>query len=89
MNIAQRKRRSVEITNKEEENILRTQRIRTEKKKAQEKERRQLKLEKLSSIPIIYSEEDLCLEINKIENDKSKTIPGKEKKKLELLKKNK
>ena len=41
VNIAQRKRRSVEITNKEEENILRTQRIRkieSEKKKAQEKE---------------------------------------------------
>ena len=91
VNIAQRKRRSVKITNKEEENILRTQRIRkieSEKKKAQEKEeRRQLELEKLTSIPIIYSEEDLCLEINKIEHDKSNTIPGKEKKKLELLKK--
>ena len=41
VNIAQRKQRSVEITNKEEENIVRTQRIRkieSEKKKAQEKE---------------------------------------------------
>ena len=56
-------------------------------KKAQEKEeRRQIEIEKLTSIQIIDTVEDLHKEITKIDQDKSSTIPGKEKKKLELLK---
>ena len=56
-----------------------------DRKKAEEKEqRRQAEIEKLSQIPIINTVETLHQEIHKINNDVSSTIPGKEKKKLEL-----
>ena len=90
LTLAQKKRKSVEIVTREEENILREQRkkkMEEETKKAKEKEdRRQAEMEKLSSIPIIKSAEELQSEITKIEQDSSCTIPGKCKKRLELLK---
>ena len=57
-----------------------------EKKKAEEKEtRRQVEIEKLRTIPIIETVQQLQEELDKIEQDKI-TIPAKQNKKLELLK---
>lgn len=87
INLAQKKRTEVEFTTRKEEHILREKRIEVERKKAKEKEeRRQSELDKLRSIPIIKTIQELQLEISKIQEDKTCTIPGKEKKKMELLK---
>lgn len=90
INMAQEKRKSVEMTAQKEEELLREKRIKKmemESKKAKEKEeRRHIELEKLSSIPLITTVQQLQREIDKIEANQSWTIPGKEKNKLELLK---
>lgn len=73
---------------REEESILREQRIKKmeeEVKKAKEKEdRRQIEVEKLSSIPIIKSAGELQSEIGK-KKSKISPIPSQEKQ-IELLK---
>ena len=88
--MAQKRRRLVKSTIREDNITIRDQRIKkmeAEKKKAEEKEeKRRLEIEKLSSIPVIRTTQALQQEIETIDKDKAITIPGKEKKKLELLK---
>ena len=90
INTAQQKRISMEIKIREEEHVLhqkRIQKMEQEKKKAQDREqRRQTEIDKLSTVSYIDLEENLLKEIEIINNDKTRTIPGKEKKKLEILK---
>ena len=90
INMAQEKRKEVQKSAQDEEDLLRKQRIKKmeiEAKKAKEKEERRLsELEKLSTIPLIKTVPELQSELEKIEADRSQTIPAKEKNKLELLK---
>ena len=90
IDLAQKKRRSVEFTVRQEEETIRDQRIKkleAEKKKAQDKEvRRQAEKDKLSTITVIETVESLHQEIKTIDDDKTGTIPGKAKKKMELVK---
>ena len=90
INVSQMKRRIVESTIKEDEQCLKEKRIKklvNDKKRAEEKqERRQSEIEKLRNIPIINSISSLDEELDKINEDTSITIPGKERKKLEILK---
>ncbi len=90
VNTAQRKRRSMEVNNKEDERILQEGRIKKmeceKKKAAQKEERRIIEIEMLSAVPVIHTEIEPTSALQNIEADKTNTIPGKEKMKLELLK---